>query len=165
MSAAEFFDVNNKIFGRILLVFVSIAGMTFGADLGVVAMGDKSFTVSKQASTTFNRDTEALKASALHEAEAFCEANGKKLKVVTWSVYKPRFISGYANAKLVFKALDAGDPELTTEPSPAPVNSAAGADSDDFYAELLKLDDLRKRGILTEKEFAAQKKKALKRAR
>ena len=31
----------------------------------------------------------------------------------------------------------------------------------DLYTELLKLDDLRKRGILTEEEFQAQKKKLL----
>ena len=31
----------------------------------------------------------------------------------------------------------------------------------DAYAELIKLDDLRKRGILTEAEFEAQKKKLL----
>ena len=31
----------------------------------------------------------------------------------------------------------------------------------DMYAELLKLDDLRKRGILTDTEFDAQKKKLL----
>lgn len=33
----------------------------------------------------------------------------------------------------------------------------------DLYAELTKLDDLRKRGILTEDEFAVQKKKLLER--
>ena len=46
-----------------------------------------------------------------------------------------------------------------------PVSGVVAAASDDFYAELLKLDDLRKKGILTEKEFEAQKKKVLKRAR
>ena len=157
--------MNNHNFGRILLFFVTIAGVTFGAETGVVAMGDNTFTVTKKASTTFNRDTEALKLGAMQEAEKFCEANGKSLKVVTWSVYKPRFISGYANAKLVFKALNPGEPELTSEPAPVPVSGVVAAASDDYYAELLKLDDLRKKGILTEKEFEAQKKKVLKRAR
>jgi len=36
----------------------------------------------------------------------------------------------------------------------------AGGNSD-LYAELLKLDDLRKRGLLTDAEFEAQKKKLL----
>jgi len=29
----------------------------------------------------------------------------------------------------------------------------------DFYTELSKLDDLRKKGVITEEEFAAQKKR------
>ena len=33
--------------------------------------------------------------------------------------------------------------------------------SQDVYAELLKLDDLKERGILTEAEFDAEKKKLL----
>ena len=39
-------------------------------------------------------------------------------------------------------------------PSTAPVQA-------DLYSELLKLDDLRKRGLLTEAEFAAQKARLL----
>ena len=35
----------------------------------------------------------------------------------------------------------------------------------DLYAELLKLDDLRKRGLLTDKEFEQEKKKLLKRSK
>ena len=37
--------------------------------------------------------------------------------------------------------------------------------SGDFYSELLKLDDLRKRGLLTDKEFEQQKKKLLKKSK
>ena len=33
--------------------------------------------------------------------------------------------------------------------------------SNDIYAELIKLDDLRKKGIITDAEFDAQKKKLL----
>jgi hypothetical protein len=33
--------------------------------------------------------------------------------------------------------------------------------TDDLYTELTKLDDLRKKGILTDEEFQAQKKKLL----
>jgi hypothetical protein len=40
-------------------------------------------------------------------------------------------------------------------------DSSNGEPNDDLYAQLLKLDDLRKRGILTETEFQAQKQKLL----
>ena len=33
--------------------------------------------------------------------------------------------------------------------------------TDDLYAQLTKLDDLRKKGILTDEEFQAEKKKIL----
>ena len=35
----------------------------------------------------------------------------------------------------------------------------------DLYTEILKLDDLRKRGLLTDKEFEQQKKKLLKKSK
>lgn len=41
-----------------------------------------------------------------------------------------------------------------------PNNSESGA-RNNLYSELLKLDDLKKRGILSEAEFDAQKKKLL----
>ena len=42
----------------------------------------------------------------------------------------------------------------------APINTGSGKSSD-VYTELLKLDDLRKRGIITDVEFQAQKAKLL----
>lgn len=44
-------------------------------------------------------------------------------------------------------------PAIPASPAPAPQN--------DLYAELLKLDDLRKRGLLTDAEFEAEKAKLL----
>ena len=49
--------------------------------------------------------------------------------------------------------------------SPAPVAVSGTTPTDSLYNELLKLDDLRKRGILTEEEFQAEKKKILSRSR
>ncbi|MCW0453237.1 hypothetical protein NB721_002323 [Xanthomonas sacchari] len=48
-------------------------------------------------------------------------------------------------------------PATTGTPTPAP------SAPPDLYAELLKLDDLRKKGLLTEAEFQAQKAKLLSR--
>lgn len=47
--------------------------------------------------------------------------------------------------------------------SPVPVESQAeaSASTSDLYAELIKLDDLRKRGLLTDAEFESQKAKLL----
>ena len=51
-------------------------------------------------------------------------------------------------------------PPSTAVPQPTTVIEVV-APSKDVYAELLKLDDLLKKGILTQEEFDAQKKKVL----
>jgi len=53
--------------------------------------------------------------------------------------------------------------EVAAQPAPAAINEKAAVD--DLYTELTKLDDLRKRGILTEEEFQAEKKKVLSRSK
>jgi hypothetical protein len=156
--------MNLKQFTSIVVLVAAAMGSAFAANTGVVHVSDNTYSVLREAKNTFNRDTQVLKDAAMQEAENFCKQQGKELKVVTWMVYKPRFISGYASAKLVFKAFAPGDPELTATPAALPTTPilTSGAPGD-LYTELLKLDDLKKRGILSEKEFEAEKKKALKR--
>jgi hypothetical protein len=43
------------------------------------------------------------------------------------------------------------------------VHGVAGSDMEDIFDELLKLDDLRDRGILTDEEFDIEKRKLLER--
>ena len=43
----------------------------------------------------------------------------------------------------------------------APAGVVIEKKQDDVYAELIKLDDLRNRGILTDDEFEAEKRKLL----
>ena len=171
-------------------------------------MGDNTYTVTRQAGNVFSRDTESLTAKAKADAAKFCAAQGKQLKVVDVIVEKPFPTTGYAKAKVVFQAVDAGDsraagesapvavraepppvaisekaapmpasetvaPKPTTEtvaPMPAsepapPVAASEKPAAGDLYTELIKLDDLRKRGILTEEEFQAEKKKVLNRSK
>ncbi len=54
-----------------------------------------------------------------------------------------------------FKLVDKGDPRAKRTPA-----DDAGK-KQDVYAELTKLDDLRKKGILTQAEFDSEKKKLL----
>lgn len=49
----------------------------------------------------------------------------------------------------------------TNAPTPAPTSQPAASSSSDMYSELLRLDDLHKRGILTDAEFKSQKAKLL----
>jgi hypothetical protein len=134
----------------------------------VVPLGNDTYSITRQAKTAFNRNIEKLKADVSDAAAKFCEAQGKQLKVISLTEDLPMFSLGYAKAKIVFKALNPGDPGLTSDtasaaPAVAPVEKPLS--TDDLYAALVKLDDLRKKGILTDDEFQAEKKKVLSRSK
>jgi hypothetical protein len=196
----DFPEVNLRIAGRILSgLSLCLALVGCASNPRVISMGNNTYTVTREAATVFSRDTEALTAKAKEDAAKFCAAQGKQLKVVDIMVDKPFPTTGYAKAKIVFQAVDAGDSSLTSQPAPvaaserpapvavperpapitvgekptsstvserpAPVEVSEKPVAGDLYTELIKLDDLRKRGILTEEEFQAEKKKVLNRSK
>jgi hypothetical protein len=156
--------VNTKTLGRIFSAFSVGLALLGGASISraappiikpVVELGNNTYSITCEANTSFTRRTKELKAQAREEATKFCASRGKQLKVVSTTENKSFYLVGFARATIVFKALDAGDPELTGE------QAATG----DLYSTLVKLDDLRKKGILTDEEFQAEKKKALSRSK
>ena len=159
------------------LLFVGLAGTASASTSKLSQMGDNTYSVTREASSAFQRDVDALETEARADAAKYCADHGKQLKVITVSADRPFFSLGYASVKLIFKALDANAPELTS-PTPAAATASVSAPvalpadpltqpsvPGDLYSELIKLDDLRKRGLLTDKEFNAEKKKLLKRSR
>lgn len=145
-------------------------------------MGDNTYSITRVAKHALDRDIDALKAGAMEDAAKFCAARGKQLKVVTITEQKPRFSFGYFKAKIVFKALDAGDAELASEPAPiagnerpAPIAatqrpapivvSENPVTTSELYTALMQLDDLRKKNVLTEEEFQSEKQKILRRSK
>jgi hypothetical protein len=166
-------SVNTKTLGR--FIPVSLAGLAIllgSAPIAqaeptgptIVALGDNTYSVFLEANTIFYRKMSSLKAEAMDAASRFCANKGKQMKVLSVAEDPSIFLMGFISVKVTFKALDAGDPELL-----APVPASASAEvsvspaptRDDFYAILIKLDDLHKKGILTDEEFEAQKKKIL----
>jgi hypothetical protein len=145
---------------------------------GVVSMGQNTYMVTRQAATGFS-GSGTLKAEALEEASAYCEAHGIQLKVVAITESKPPYIlANFPKAEVVFKALNAGDPELKADaivdptgiqlkvgerpPTKADISiSETQASTEDIYSQLSKLDTLHKNGVLTDAEFDAAKKKLL----
>ena len=144
-------------------------------------MGNNTYSITRVARHALDRDIDALKAQAMEDATKFCAARGKQLKVVSVKEEKPWISLGYFKATIVFKALNAGDPELTAAPAPVgyspqptymastpPPAPAAAPEklvtTGDLYNALMQLDDLRKKGILTDEEFQSEKQKILKRS-
>jgi Short C-terminal domain len=158
-----------SIFSVAVLALASSAFAS--APLAPVSLGDNTWSITREAGSAFNRDVDKLKAEATDAATKFCADQGKQMKLISLTGKLPMFSLGYANAKIVFKALNPGDPELaapaTVQGAPAQVVYAPvekRLTTDELYDELVKLDDLRKKGILTDDEFQAEKKKLLSRS-
>lgn len=157
----------------LMLLCLGLAGCA--SNSGVAPIGQDTYMVSRQAATGFSGSGD-LKVKALREASQFCEKQGKKLQVVSTSEAQPPYIlTNFPKAEVQFMCLDANDPDLKRtrlEKSPDVVikrDDTLKADVDvhtkeendkspDLYTELTKLEDLRKKGILTEEEFQVQKK-------
>jgi hypothetical protein len=158
-----------------LFVACAVGARAAIGDLDVgrpVDQGDGTLAIKVEAKTAFNRDVDSMKVAARVAAASYCDAQQKKLQVVSIDGKKPWFSTGFTSATIIFRALDPNSPEVAAPPSagPAAYNAPPPAYSapptivqstDDLYAALTKLDDLRKKGILTDDEFQAEKKKIL----
>jgi len=131
----------------------------------VVPQGDNTYSITREAGSAFNRDINKLKAEVQADATKFCAEQGKELKVVSLTAEKPFFSTGYCKAKIVFKALNPGEAEATAVATGVTAAAPRPSPTGDLYADLIKLDDLRKKGILTEDEFQSEKKKILDRSK
>jgi hypothetical protein len=138
------------------------------------SMGDNTYAITRTATSGFDRDVRKFRQEAEQDAAKYCASQSKVMKIVTATSNRPHFGGGLASARIVFQALDAGDPALKpveSTPSAGAAQAVAAPAgmlptySGDLYAEILKLDDLRKRGLLTDKEFEQQKKKLLKKSK
>jgi hypothetical protein len=155
-----------------LFVACAVGARAAAGDLDVgrpVDQGDGTLAITVEAKTAFNRDVDSMKVAARVAAAGYCDALHKQLQVVSVSGKKPWFSTGFTSATIIFKALDPNSPELAPPPAAVPVAAVPVAaapvtiveSTDDLYAALTKLDDLRKKGILTDEEFQAEKKKIL----
>lgn len=141
---------------------------------GVVSIGEDTFMVSRQAATGFS-GSGTLKAEAFQEASQYCKNIGKSLQVVnTYEATPPYIFGNFPKADIQFMCLNAKDLELNRPKLKKEADSIIeikkevytkdeSIKSPDIYSELIKLDDLKKKGIITETEFDLQKKKLLSR--
>lgn len=156
----------------IVLVLVAfLAGCA--SNSGVLQIGQDTFMVSRQAASGFS-GSGTLKAEAFQDANLHCTKLGKQFQVVSTQEASPPYILGnFPKAEVQFMCLDAKDAELNRPKLKKNADTVVEIKqesrtrletpkSTDMYAELLKLDDLRKKGVLSDAEFEAQKSKILK---
>ena len=162
---------------RITLAILSIITLVSCANPGIVKLSPDTYMLSREAHGGIFASESALKAGVISDANAFAESQGK-VAIPLSSKEKPRGNgpAQWASFEYQFRVVNKNDPEVQrtyltpradviiekTEKITADIKTKDETDRPkDVYAELIKLDDLRKRGILTESEFEAQKKKLL----
>lgn len=160
----------------LLLCAISLAGVVTGClNPGVVQLSPDTYMLSRTDKGGVFGNASAMKADVIREANEFAARQGKIAIPISLND-SPMYIGHFASVDYQFRVVDASDPEarrVNLVPRPDVVIENTGKTSmdvkikdqtdrpKDVYAELLKLDDLRKRGILSEVEFEAQKKKLL----
>lgn len=161
---------------RIELVAIAVATYLVVActtTTGVVPLGEDTFMIGTSGKSPGGFSGAQAKANALQEAQKFCAAQGKKVQVVNTQQADMRF-GVDATAEVQFMCLSPGDAELgrpklrktpdqlieVVSPAAPPV-AAPPQKRTDLYSDMLKLEDLKKRGLLTDAEFEDQRRKLL----
>ena len=118
-------------------------------------------------------DAGKMKASVIREANEFAEKQGK-IAIPLSSSEKPMQVGSFATYEYQFRVVSEGDPEAKRTSLVPRANMVIEKKEDikiditnksndkvDLYTELSKLDDLKKKGIITEKEFQDLKRELL----
>jgi len=154
----------------IISTVIFLAGCA--SNSGVMPIGQDTYMVSRQAATGFS-GSGTLKSEAFQEANEYCTNLGKSIQVVNTSESSPPYVLGnFPKAEIQFMCLSAKDAELTRPKLKKEADAVVEIKNDisvkdnsekskDIYAELIKLDELHKKGIITDSEFNSQKKKIL----
>lgn len=144
------------------------------ANADVVELSPDTYFISRTSWAGVFVNMSKLKAAVIREANEFARRQGKIAIPISANEHPP--VPGrLPYFEYQFRVVAADDPEAqrtSLVPRPdlviednhkidADIHTKTEPASPDLYTQLLKLDDLHKRGILTDEEFEAQKKKVL----
>ena len=159
----------------VLASVIMISSLAGCANPGIVKLSPDTYMLSRTDKGGVFGNASAMKADVIREANEFAASQGK-IAVPLSLNESPIYIGHFASVDYQFRVVAQSDPaarSLSLVPRPdvviektekrtVDVNAKDQMDrSKNIYAELLKPDDLRKRGILSQQEFEAQKKKLL----
>ena len=161
--------------GSLVVLLALLAGCA--SNSGIVKISPDTYILARQDKAGIFGDASAMKVDVLREANEFAEKLGKvAIPLATHEV--PAGPGRFATIEYQFRVVDPSDKEAQRTSLVPRANvviekkesidiktkddSSANKRKDrDVYSELIKLDDLRKRGVLTEAEFAQQKQRLL----
>ena len=151
-----------KIWLAILLPLLLAMLLSCGLVSNMVKMSPDTYMIRVEdhgGIFAFNRGQ--LKSRAIQEANDFAASEGRKIAISVYMESHPMGILGdWAAVEYQFRVVSKDDPEVKRT-SLTPRSSEVTEKTTDVYTELIKLDELRKKGIITEVEFETQKRKLL----
>lgn len=147
----------------ITLIFTLLTGCVSS---GVIPSGPDTYMVSASGA---GFATAGVRETVYEKANEFCKERGLVMVPVSFKAREGEFGRRPPSADLIFRALKPGDPAIdrpdiieSDESIVINKNIKLSEEEQNSYGQLIKLDELRKRGILSEEEFQAEKKKILK---
>lgn len=151
----------------VIVVFLTTACTSSG----VIPIGPDTYTIA----TTSELSPALAKKQAMEEAMTYCQSQGKEIMPMKTQhgSHRDAFGDNLATFDYTFRCLDRSDADLGRPELKNPTvdvnidqktkRTGNAVSKSDLYTELIKLDQLKRDGIITEEEFQAQKKKLLKR--
>lgn len=139
---------------------------------GIISAGPDTYMVSASGA---GFATAGVREVVYKKANEFCAAKGLVMVPVSFKSRPGELGRNPPSADLTFRALKPGDPAIG-RPDAMDADQSVAVNQNvkvsvkdetktekqaDTYTELIKLDDLRKRGILTDAEFEIAKRKLL----
>ena len=146
----------NKIYFAPVLILVSAC--TTSLPVANTGTPNEYVVVARNSASVFSSLEEAQK-EAESKAMAYCTGLGK-VYVKKYSLDRPMALGQIPESSLFFSCKKESDVDNEVKHQ-ATDKAIQPESSKDIYSELTKLDELRKKGIISEAEFEAQKKKIL----
>ena len=145
------------------------------ANPGVVQISPGVYMLSREDKAGVFGNPQAMKASVIKDANSFATSKGMVAIPVSTHEIPMGVLGRFASFEYQFRLVSPDDAaarptvltpraDIVVEKNEHKVVEQPGTVASqhaDLYGELMKLDDLHKRGILTDAEFEAQKKKLL----
>jgi hypothetical protein len=157
-----------------MFLAIALCAVTACATAPVVPMGNDAYMISQTSAGGVFRSMSSLKSEVMERANAFAATQGK-VAIPIAGRESPAYPGHMPSFEYQFRLVDKNDPRaegnaLVPRPdvvvdvknsTPVSQSNSVQGNGKDTYTELLKLDDLRKRGIITEEQFEAQRAKIL----
>lgn len=155
------------------LIFVVVVSACATSE--IIPIGTDSYMIAQTSAGGVFKAMSSLKSEVILRANQFAERKGK-VAIPIAAKESPAYPGHMPSYEYQFRLVEKNDPRasggglipradavIETKIVQAPdTGGRRASENKDVYVELVKLDDLRKKGILTDAEFQAQKERLLK---